>query len=489
MGKEIKEGEFVQEMRMRFGHDSGEYGYLDSTPIDSLIPAGVLFLEDLGDIQIHGDPTDMKCAKSLLALALLATSVSARPGTPDTSDWPQWRGPNRDGISTDTGLLKEWPKEGPPLVWEAKGAGRGYSSISISGGMIYTMGDGPSTAEDKDEYLLAFQLATGKQAWKAKLGPAYNKHAKQESWNSSRSTPTVDGDHLYVLTGLGSLYCLSTTGGKEVWHKSMNEDFGGKKGDGWGYSESPLVDGDHLLCSPGGKSTMVCLNKKTGETVWTAQAQGNPGAGHASIVIAQVGKVKMYVNTNAAGAVGVRASDGKVQWTWMFPMKVTAVIPTPIVKGDLVFCTAGYGSGGVLLKQVPAEDGAVKMEEVYGLNSELKNKHGGVVLIGDFLYGDTDSNGSPWCAELMTGKQKWKSRGSGKGSASVTAAEGHLYIRYDNGQMVLAKASPESYEEVGSFKIPHSGERPSWSHPVVAGQKLFLREGDYLLCYDLKAKS
>jgi outer membrane protein assembly factor BamB len=390
-------------------------------------------------------------------------------------------------VSTDTGLLKEWPTEGPPLLWESKGAGRGYSSLAITGGRIYTVGDGPSTAEDKDEYLLAFDEASGQQVWKAKLGAPYDAHAKQESWNSSRSTPTVDGELIYVLTGTGNLICLETAQGKERWRKSMQKDLGGKKGDGWGYSESPLVDGDHLVCTPGGgKSTLVCLNKLTGETVWTAASSGDGGAGHASIVPSAVGPTRVYVTTTSSGALGVRASDGKVLWT--YPFKATAVIPTPIVKGDLVFCGAGYKCGCALLKQVPTPEGGVKIEEVYGLKLELRNKHGGIVLVGDYLYADTDGDGMPWCADFMTGTQKWVKRGSGRGSAAITAADGHLFIRYQSGQMVLANASPEEYKETGSFKIPHNSGRPSWSHPVVSGQKLFLREGDYLLCYDLKAK-
>jgi outer membrane protein assembly factor BamB len=417
----------------------------------------------------------MKHAASLVLAIVLAQA-----------EWPQWRGPKRDGVSTDTGLLKQWPKEGPPRVWEAKGAGRGYSSLALTGGRIYTIGDGPSTASDKDEYLLCFDQATGRQLWKAKLGQAWN--SGQEDWQSSRSTPTVDGELLYALTAHGSLICLETAAGKERWRKSLQRDFNGSKGDSWGYSESPLVDGNMLVCTPGGdKSTLVCLNKKTGAKVWSTVVPNDRGAGHASIVITEIGKVRVYVTTTAGGAIGVRATDGKFLWSYPID-KTTAVIPTPIIKGDLVFFSVGYGRGGALLRQVPTAEGGVKMEAVYDLNKELTNKHGGVVLVGDFLYGDTDSNGVPWCAELLTGKQRWKQRGSGRGSAAITYADGHLYIRFDNGQMVLAKASPDGYQETGSFEIPHGRDRKSWSHPVVAAGKLFLREGDSLLCYDVKEK-
>jgi outer membrane protein assembly factor BamB len=406
-----------------------------------------------------------------------------------TGDWPQWRGPKRDGVSTDTGLLTEWPKGGPKLLWEGKGAGRGYATLAITGGRIYTLGDTLSTADDKDDYASCFDATNGKQLWKTKLGPLFIYRDKTPSRVSPRSTPTVDGDHVYFLTADSDLVCL-TTAGKEVWRKNLKKDFGGKKGDGWDYSESPLIDGEKLICTPGGgQNTMAALNKKTGEKIWSAVVAGDKGAGHSSPVIAEVGGTRLYVQTTAGNVLSVRASDGKVQWT--YPIGATAVIPTPIVKGDLVFAAAGYGKGGALLRQVAGGDGNVKMEEVYGYKKEMANKHGGVVLIGDYIYGDTDSSGRVWCAKLMTGEvQKgWQKTGSESGSAAITAANGHLYVRYDKGVMALVKASPEAgYKESGSFKIPHHDERPSWSHPVVTGGRLYLREDDYILCYDLKAK-
>jgi outer membrane protein assembly factor BamB len=420
-----------------------------------------------------------------LALMLLATTcLSGADNRPAGDYWPQWRGPNRDDLPPDTGLLKKWPQGGPPLLWEGKGAGRGFASVAIAAGRLYTMGDTLSTANDKDEYVSCFDEATGKQLWKSKLGPAWNKNGPDRE--SSRSTPTLDGALLYALTGYGELVCLETAGGKERWRKSLTKDFGGRKGDGWGYSESVLVDGENVVCTPGGpKATMVALNKKTGETIWKTAVTNDRGAGHASIVISQVGNTRVYVQTTAGGEIGVRAKDGKLLWAYPID-RTTAVIPTPIVRGDLVFFTAGYGRGGALLRQVPTPDGGVNVEDVYPLQKALANKHGGVVLVGNFLYGDTDSSGTPFCAEFLTGKVRWKKRGSGRGSAAVAYADGHLYVRFENGVLALVPASPEDYKEVSSFKIPHSGDRPSWSHPVIIGGKLFLREGDYILCYDLR---
>jgi len=420
-------------------------------------------------------------------LVLLLMDVPVPGADSSTGDWPQWRGPNRDGISPDTGLLTAWPKDGPKLLWEGKGAGRGYASLAITGGRIYTMGDNLSTADDKDEYASCFDTANGKQLWKAKLGPAWN--SGSESWQSSRSTPTVDGDLVYYVTPPGVLYCLKTADGKEAWRKDLKKDFGGKKRDGWGYSESVLIDGDKLICTPGGSTnTMVALNKTTGEKIWSAVVSGDGGAGHASVVVSEVGGTRIYVQTTGSNVLGVRAKDGKVLWT--YPISSTAVIPTPVVRGDLVFADAGYNKGGALLRQVATGDGAIKVEEVYGYKSALNNKHGGILLIGDYLYGDTNDGGRVWCANLMTGEQQngWKATGSGSKSAAITAADGYLYVRYASGTIALVKATPEGYKESGSFKVPHSGGRPSWSHPVVTGGKLYLREGDWILCYDLKAK-
>jgi len=261
----------------------------------------------------------------------------------------------------------------------------------------------------------------------------------------------------------------------------------GKKGDGWGYGESVLIDGDRLICTPGGtENTMVALDKSNGDMIWSCVREDDRGAGHASIVISEVGATKVYVQTTASGALGVRASDGKLMWSYEIE-KTTAVIPTPIIRDDLVFFTAGYGRGGALLKQNAGRDGSVTMEEVYPLKTNLQNKHGGVVLVGDYLYGDTDSNGIPYCADLMTGSQRWKKRGSGKGSASVTAADGHLYIWFSkNATMALVKASPDRYEEVSSFKIEEGSDRPAWAHPVVLNGRLYLRKDDVIYCYDVR---
>ena len=430
---------------------------------------------------------------ALMALALSFVQPSVQQSA-TAADWPTFRGAERTAVAPDTDLLETWPATGLSLVWEGSGAGRGYASLAIAGNRIYTLGDGLSTAgnpsnPDKDEYLSCFDRETGKQLWKTKTGQPWSEGA--ESWQGSRSTPTVDGDMVYVITPHGQLVACATADGKERFRIDLKAQFGGKKGDSWGYSESPLVDDNRLICTPGGEqATLVALDKKTGKLIWSCPMKGDRGAGHASVVISQPlasqgGGRKFYIQTTGAGAFAVDAQTGTFQWAYPID-QTTAVIPTPIVRGDLVFFSAGYKRGGALLRQVPGAGGGVTMQEVYGLKKELANKHGGIVLVGDHLYGDSDDAGIPFCAELMTGNVVWKKRGSGKGSATVVAADGHLYVRFADGTLALAKADPADYVEVATFKIPGSDARPSWSHSVILDGRLYLREQDKILCYDLR---
>jgi len=424
----------------------------------------------------------MPAVLPILAAAVVGL-VIAEPLT--AADWPTFRGTGRTAVAPDTDLLESWPADGPTLVWETKGAGRGYASPVIVGTRIYTLGDGLSTADDKDEYLTCFDRATGRPLWKTKTGQPWNDG--KESWQSSRSTPTVDGDMVYVITPFGMLVACKAADGAEVFRVDLKARFGGKKGDAWGYSESVLVDGDRLLCTPGGEqAAIVALDKKTGADLWSCPIPGLRGAGHSSIMISEVKGRRIYVQTTASGPVGVDAATGRLLWSYPIDQTV-AVIPTPIIRDDLVFFSAGYRRGGALLRQVPDGDG-VKVEELYGLNVDLANKHGGVVLVGNHLYGDSDDKGIPFCADLMTGAIAWKQRGSGKNSATVMAADGHIYIRYSDGTVSLVKADPAEYREVGSFKVPGSGDRPSWAHMVILDGLLYLREGDAILCYDIRTK-
>lgn len=417
-----------------------------------------------------------------MSVLLVCVSVCTVPG--NAEDWPTFRGAKRTAVSPDVGLLTEWPQDGPPLVWKASGTGRGYSSLAIAGGRVYTLGDGLAAADDKDEYLFCLNAQDGQLVWKTKMGPPWMD--RQPNWGSSRSTPTVDGDRVYAVTADGILVCCETAAGRELWRKNLKEELGGKKADGWGYSESVLIDGQQLVCTPGGESaTMVALDKRTGELKWSTVREGDRGAGHSSIVITEIGGMRAYVQMTGGGGLCVRATDGKLLWSYPID-RTTAVIPTPIVREDLVFISAGYRRGGALLKQSPAADGGIKIDEIYGLKPELGNKHGGVVLVGEHVFGDSEDSGIPFCAELATGKVLWKKRGSGKGSAAMAAADGHLYVQFADGTVALVKASPEDYTEVSKFKAPGSGDRPSWAHPAIVNGLLFVREHDVILCYDLR---
>ncbi len=424
------------------------------------------------------------CSRRLSSWLIAAVCLMLSPAI-FAADWPTFRGVDRTAVAPDSDLLEQWPAGGPRLLWTATGAGRGYASVAIAGEKIFTLGDGLSSAPDADEYLSCFDRASGQRLWITKTGEPWT--SGQPTWQSSRSTPTVDDGIVYVLTPHGKLVgCEAETGrlGKAI---DLKASYGGTKGDSWGYSESVLIDGDQLVFTPGGEqATMVALDKKTGRQLWTCSLPGDRGAGHASIVISEVGGRRIYVQTTAGGGVGVDAKTGRLLWNYPID-KTTAVIPTPIVRDDLVYIVAGYKRGGALLRQVP-QGGGISIEEVYGLKPELANKHGGVVLVGDHLYGCADDRPIIICADLMTGETVWKERGSGKNSAAIAAADGHLYIRYQDGTMTLAKADPGQFVEVASFQIPGSGDRPSWAHPVILDGRLYLREGDSILCYDIQQR-
>jgi len=246
---------------------------------------------------------------SLIALAAVTFSLPA-----GAADWPTFRGGDRTAVAPDTGLLTEWPAAGPPLLWEATGCGRGYASPTIVGQRIYLLGDGLSTAPDADEYLACFDRESGRQLWITKTGPAWNEG--QPTWQSSRSTPTVDGDRVYVITPHGQLVCCNTDDGEERFRIDLKAAFGGKKGDGWGYSESVTIDGNRLVCTPGGEqATMVALDKMTGEPIWTCPMEGDRGAGHSSIVKSHVGGRTQYIQTTASGCCAVDAETGELLWS------------------------------------------------------------------------------------------------------------------------------------------------------------------------------
>ena len=406
-------------------------------------------------------------------------------GASHAADWPRFRGPAGDGISPETGLLKHWPEGGPPLLWTIHGLGKGYASVTIADGRLFTMGDVERDGEGK-QFLLAYDLASHTPLWEVEIGPPHK--------DGARCTPTVDGDRVYAIGTDGDLMCVRVKNGELVWQKSFRADFDGKMMSGWRYSESPLVDGDKLVCTPGGEQqTVIALNKETGELVWACPAwdlgeRGKDGAGYGSIVISEACGIRQYVQILGRGAVGIRAEDGKRLWSYNRIANKVANIPNPIVRDDQVFVTTSYKTGSALLHLKPDGDG-ILAEEVWFLDHEgFENQHGGVVLVGDQLYGgDGQNNGRAVCLDVASGDIRWKEdKAPARGSAAVLFADGNLIFRYDSGPVYLVEATPEAYRVKGHFE-PVTGENRAWAHPVIHEGKLYLRHWDILACYDLRA--
>lgn len=390
------------------------------------------------------------------------------------NDWPQWNGPNRDGLSAETGLLKSWPQDGPPQIWQIQGCGKGYSGPAIVDDYLYTLG-----SVDGKTFALALDAATGNEIWRTELAPELT-----NGWGDGpRSTPTVNGNRVYVMTGQGTLAALRDSDGQVMWKKTMAE-LGGST-PGWGYCESVLVDGEAVLCTPGGEAGAVAaLNKETGELLWQS-SEVTDRAQYVSIVKMTATAGPQYIQLLEKRLIGLSTSDGSLLWEAPWPGN-TAVVPTPICHEDLVYVTSGYGAGCMLQQCNPT--GTVT--EIYR-NKVMKNQHGGAIRVGDFVYGYSDSTG--WlCHHLQTGKQAWRERDA-LGKGAIGYADGMLYcLEERTGTVVLIEASPKAWNEHGRFTLAPLTEirSPSggiWVHPVIANGKLYLRDQELLFCYDVKS--
>jgi outer membrane protein assembly factor BamB len=407
---------------------------------------------------------------STVVVGYLSLTVAA-------ADWPQWRGPNRKGISNETGLLKEWPKEGPKQLWQVADVGDGFSTPAVVGDRIYLL----SNKGADDESVQARDAKDGKQIWSTRLGKSGSNKGPQ--YPGARSTPTVDGDVLYALGSDGDLACVETAKGEIRWHKNLRDDFGGKPGN-WAYAESPLIDGDVLICTPGGeKATMVGLNKKTGDVVWTSPVPGGDEAAYASAIVVEVGGVRMYVQFLQKGLVGVEAKTGKFLWRYAQTAEGSpANIPSPVAYHDCVYSAAGRSGGGLV--QLKSEKGGVTAEQVY-FDKKLPTSIGGVVEVGGALYGTNSKE--LICADFIKGDVKWQDKSIG--AASVCCADGCLYLHGENGEVALVEATPTAYHEKGRFTPPGQPDRAkakAWAYPVVANGRLYIRDLGVLWCYDLK---
>jgi len=411
-----------------------------------------------------------------LTLALCAglaavTGGQSGPSGTVSVDWPQWRGPQRSGISNETGLMKQWPTSGPPLVWSTSNLGSGYGSISVAGDRVFVQG-----LKGRESSVSSLNRADGKLVWSRALGPTDS----EDRGPGPRSTPTVDGDRLYVLTEHGDLACLRVQDGSTIWQRNILKDFGARNIP-WLISESPLIDGNNVIVTPGGRNAGVAaLEKMSGKTVWTSKELSDE-AGYASVVAGDVQGVRTLMTLTSAAGVGVRASDGKLMWRYPRVANGTANIATPVFHDNKVFYTSNYGVGGALLG-LTAQAGSVQSSEIY-FTREMQNHHGGVVLVNGYLYGFNNSILA--ALEFATGKLMWRHRSVGKGS--LVYADGHLVILSEDNVVGLAEANPTAYREKGRFAVADQGW-PSWAHPVVAGGRLFIRNQGTLASYDVRAR-
>jgi outer membrane protein assembly factor BamB len=385
--------------------------------------------------------------------------------------WGEFRGPDRNNISRETGLLTNWPAEGPRQLWAARGLGEGYSSVCVAYKTVYTMGN-----VDDREMVLAVSLESGQPLWSAPTG---GRATRQNAGNGPRGTPTIDGERLYALGVDGDLVCIDLRTQDVVWGGNILRKFNAENIH-WGVSESVLIDGEQLICTPGGrKATMVALDKQTGDPLWRAAVPGDPRAPYASAIVAEVDGVRQYIAFTSKSVVGVRAEDGNVLWQENSSANGTANCATPIFYQGHVFSASGYGTGGALLR-LQSEGNGTNATRVYHTR-KMKNHHGGMIVIDDHLYG---ADGQVLtCLNLADGQPVWRDRSVGK--SSIVYADGHLYVRSESGPVALVEATPAGYREKGRFTQPLRSGANSWSHPVVADGKLFLRDMDVLLCYDL----
>ena len=402
--------------------------------------------------------------RAIIAFAVVTAALAAS-GFAD--DWPQWRGANRDGISRETGFLQQWPAGGPPLVWRVRGLGSGYSTVTIAGGRIFTLG-----AERNAEYVIARDVASGKELWRARSGRRYS----NGRGDGPRGAPTVDANRVYALGGSGDLTVLDVASGKRVWSINVLEMFNGRNIN-WGISESPLVLGDRVLVNAGGReASIVALDKNDGSVLWASEGDE---ASYSSAVVATIRGVRQAVYFTGERALGIRVDDGALLWHYRRVSNRTANVATPIVRGNYVFLSSDYGTGCALL-EIQGDLSGMSAREIY-FNRSMKNHHASSVLVGDTVHGF--SGGILTALDFRSGDVLWKDRSVGKGS--LIYADGHLYVFSENSVVGLVEATRTGYREKGRFELPHSDEH-SWSHPVIADGKLYLRDQDQLFSFDIR---
>jgi len=449
------------------------------------------------------------CASLSLAVAFLTFSGPIARA----DDWPQWQGPQRNAMSREKGLLQEWPKEGPPLAWKINKLGGGYSAPSIAAGRIYGMSN-----RGEEQVVWALSEADGKELWAVPIAPAYRGQRMNQGEEGPGCTPTVDGERLYVEGNGGEVSCLQTSDGKIIWQKSLVRDLGGSP-PMWAYRESPLVDGEKVIVTPGAPTAMMAaLNKLTGEILWKsvlptpppapANAEGGGGgppggrrgrggfgggggAAYASPIAIDFEGQRQYVQLTSRALIGVSAVDGKFLWRYDRAANSAGINCTsPLYHDGTIFASSAYGAGGGLVKLSKDTSGGVKADQVW-FSQRMQNHHGGVILVGDALYGANGGNegGALVCLNFKTGDVLWNQRDERRApKGAIAFADGRLYYRTETGTVLLIEPNPKQYVEKGRFEHPDRSSAPDWTHPVIANGKLYLRDQDALLCYDVKAK-
>ncbi len=409
------------------------------------------------------------------------------PLAADDTDWPQWRGPNRDGHAAPQELLRQWPDEGPTLKWEFPQTGRGYSSLSVVGGRVYTMGSRAGAC-----FALCVDAESGVADWETELSRASTDDDYLHGWGGGpRSTPTVDGDQVFVLTDIGILAALDRTDGELQWKLDLVRDHDGSIPK-WGYSESVLVDGDRVVVTPGGENFMIAVDRRSGEAVWHSR-DFDEGAQYVSVIKGAVGGSRFYVTASLSGLVAFDVDTGERLFRDEATGNPTAVIPTPILNGQMLYHTSDYGAGNTLLRVEAAEDGGIETERAYHFDGKtMMNHHGGVVLVDGTIYGFSGSDGGAWMAQdLDSGEVLWTEKIRPNSSGSIAHADGRLYCYNDqDGAVVLVAPSREGWEQRGILTLPRETELSRdkgaiWAHPVIAGQTLYIRDQDLLFAYDI----
>jgi outer membrane protein assembly factor BamB len=423
----------------------------------------------------------------VFATAYLSATFATSWTLAGDADWPQWRGPNRDGHAAPQSLLQDWPEGGPKTKWQFRGAGIGYSAFSIVNNRLYTMG-----TKNHDCLTMCLDIQSGSLIWETITSRAAVDNDYAHGWGGGpRSTPTVDGDYVYSVSDVGVLACLQTSDGKIVWSVDFVNQFGGSIPK-WGYSESVLVDGDRIICTPGGNELMVGLDKATGNKVWsTKSAKGE--AQYVSPMKHSIGNVAMYITANKSGLIGVDVGTGATLFEDNATGNQIAVIPTPIVTGDFVYHTSAYDAGNTLLKLSGKDSSSFQAESIYHLSTKsMQNHHGGVVLIDGVIYGFTKANGGVWMAQdMITGDTLWTEKVQRNVSGSIAYADGRLYCYNDeDGSLILVEPSREGWKAHGTLMLPEQtkierGRGAIWAHPTIAGQTLYLRDQDLIFAFDI----